>query len=69
MPMEYVQLMHQRVPLDHCPKCGVIPFVPFIRGTVQSWWRKLIGQPYCCLICSECKDIVGYEKPEKKDEA
>jgi hypothetical protein len=49
-----------------CPNCHY-PFRSFfMRGTVQSGWRKLFGLPYCCVICGECKKVVGYEKPDKE---
>ncbi len=35
----------------------------FMRGQVQSAWRRLFGLPYCAVICAECKDIIGWEKP------
>lgn len=64
MPVEYTLLLHAPVALDRCPKCGAWPFMPFLRGQVQSYWRKFFRRPYCCLICEQCKEIVGYEKPE-----
>jgi len=66
MPIEYMLLKDQPVPLSKCPMCDAQPFIPFLRGTVQRskrrWW---IFQPqaYCALICSSCKEIVGYESP------
>jgi hypothetical protein len=61
MPVEYALLENQPVTLKCCPRCGDAPFYPFMRGLVQNWWRKLFRRPYCCLICAECKEIVGYE--------
>ena len=53
--------------MDLCPKC-LTPFEPFIRGQVvrSSWtfWRFILNRPrrdVFCLICSACKNIVGYE--------
>lgn len=63
MPIEYSQLEGRPVPFEECPFCDVMPFEPFLRGIVQSWWRKLLGKPYCALICENCKEIVGHEKP------
>lgn len=63
MPVEYERLPGKPVTLDRCPSCGMWPFFPFLRGQVQSSWRKLLRRPYCCLICEHCKEVVGYEKP------
>lgn len=63
MPVEYSLLKDRAVPIGFCPKCGTIPFRPFLRGDIQSQWRKWLRRPYCCLICTVCKEIVGYEKP------
>lgn len=62
MPIEYSLLQNKPSPLERCPNCGHI-FVPFLRGMVQSWWRKLFRRPYCAVICYACKEIVGHEKP------
>ena len=65
MPTEFTLLAGARVPLGACPHCGAAPFVPFLRGIVQrnvhAWGGR--RQDYCALICSTCKDIVGYESP------
>lgn len=63
MPREYTLLKNQPSPLDSCPTCGDAPFVPEYRGMIQSTWRRWLGLPYCCLICTTCDDMVGYEKP------
>lgn len=77
MPWEYSALKDAPLPgwlLGHgdydmnCPKCGACPFVPFLRGTVQSTWRRWFGLPYCCVICERCKEVVGYEKPALSSE-
>jgi len=62
MPIETVLLRQAPLPLQFCPKCRR-RFEPFMRGEVQSFWRRLFGRPYCCVICRMCKEIVGYEKP------
>lgn len=62
MPIEVERLANQPVGLRRCPECGTRPFNPFMRGQVQSQWRKFFGRPYCCLICETCKEIVGYEE-------
>jgi hypothetical protein len=66
MPIEYALLKDAPAPIAACPKCGAQPFEPFMRGQVQSSWRKLFGRAYCCVICARCKDIVGYECPKKE---
>ena len=69
MPIECVLLEDRPVPIETCPKCGMTPFEPFIRGTVQRRKKKFFffGEewPYCALICSHCKEIVDYESPPK----
>lgn len=63
MPIEFVLLANMPEPYDLCPKCGA-RFESFLRGMVQSQWRKFCKRPYCCIICSKCKDIIGYEYGE-----
>lgn len=65
MPIEYALLKDAPEPLEECPKCHAAPFRAFMRGQVQSAWRKLWRRPYCCVICASCKEIVGYEKPNQ----
>src|ERR1044072_6600101 len=60
MPVEYAILKGRPVPLESCPKCGR-RFEPFMRGMVQSWWRKALRWPYCAVICGHCKEIVGHD--------
>ena len=36
----------------------------FMRGQVQSNWRRVLGFAYCAVICTECKQIIGWEKPK-----
>lgn len=68
MPAEAAMLRNAAVALRECPHCHVSPFVPFLRGTVQRLRRAwLFGTPracYCALICSSCKEVVGYENPQ-----
>ena len=64
MPLEYKMLKHASERFMSCPKCGVQPFSSFIRGTVHRPKRWLgVGplRPHCAIICSACKEIVGYE--------
>jgi hypothetical protein len=67
MPVECELLKDAPVPLEECPVCGENPFEPFLRGLVQRGTRGWCGfgrrRPYCALICSMCKNIVGYEEP------
>jgi hypothetical protein len=53
-------LLNAAVALRECPNCHVSPFLPFLRGTVQRLQRPC----YCALICSTCKEVVGYENPQ-----
>lgn len=69
MPIECTLLKDQPSPITTCPKCGVTPFDPFLRGSVQRSKYTLFSWPpfklrdYCSLICSSCQEIVGYESP------
>ena len=65
MPVECTLLKDAPVPLKYCPDCGEEPFKPFMRGQVHRGRRWLVfgpKRPYCALICSFCKVIVGWEK-------
>lgn len=66
MGIEYVLLKDAPVPLKRCPKCGVEPFEPFLRGLIarrRYKWVFFGKWDYMALICAECKEIVGYESP------
>lgn len=67
MPIEVAMLRNAAVALTECPNCHATPFDPFLRGQIQRPRRAwLFGKPrlcYCALICSMCKEIVGYEDP------
>ena len=66
MPIESKQLRNTKIDLSACPRCGVEPFVPFLRGVVQrSQWSFFHSKrrPHCALICDNCQDIVAYEAP------
>jgi hypothetical protein len=43
-----------------CPKCGCTD-TTFLRGLVQSGWRRFLGLHYCAVICCGCKQIMGFE--------
>jgi hypothetical protein len=64
MPVECRLLEGKPVPIKECPKCGARPFTPFLRGEVQRA-KTFVWRPrdYCALICSDCKELVGYESP------
>jgi hypothetical protein len=69
MPIEFSLLRNQPVLLASCPKCYATPFEPFLRGNVQRpkrWCYIGKKQDYCALICSSCKEIVGYESPSPR---
>jgi hypothetical protein len=61
MPAEYLILKNRVAPIERCPDCGAYPFDCFMRGMVKSYWRAFWGRPCWCVICSQCKEIVGYE--------
>jgi hypothetical protein len=64
MPIEYELLKNK-----HCAatdNCCANKCEPLMRGCVQSGWRKFFGLPYCAVICPISKEIIGWEKPEKR---
>lgn len=63
MPVEFLQLLYKLPTHAFCPKCQAKPFKPFMRGQVQSIWRKIFKRPYCAVICQDCKDIIDWEQP------
>jgi hypothetical protein len=67
MPIEASLLSVEPEPFDACPECGHMPFRSFLRGMIQRSRRPWFGfgkpRDYCAVICSECKEIVGYESP------
>ena len=63
MPIESLWLRDQPPLLAACPLCGW-PFDQLMRRQVQSWWRRLLRLPYCAVICRDCKEVVGWEKPQ-----
>lgn len=69
MPIECTLLDPKPSPLAACPSCDAKPFAPFMRGQVQRLPRSLFSWPplrrrdYCAVICSDCKDLVGWESP------
>ncbi len=46
----------------YCPKCNK-SFEPFMRGQVVRFDWFGFRDKYCALICSKCKEIIGYESP------
>lgn len=69
MPIEVILFEKLRPePFEECLNCGDKPFKSFMRGQVINYWRKLFRLPCWCIICSECKEIVGHEKILSKEE-
>ena len=62
MPIECEQLAVMPYAREKCRHCGA-GFPEFMRGQVQSALRKFLRLPYCAVICHECKEITGWEKP------
>jgi hypothetical protein len=64
MPIEAAALKDWPHPDVKCPSCGK-SLLPFMRGQVQRQKKSLMGkkQPYCAIICANCKDLIGYEDP------
>lgn len=73
MPIEAGALTMQEPPFQKCPQCGAEPFTPFMRGQLwRCWWwswagwkATVWGRPfdYCAVICADCKNVVGWERP------
>ncbi len=68
MPIE-AKLLRVKPPVYfNCPNCQVL-FEEMMRGLVQRakrpWYKFGRGhiRPYCAVICRECKEVVGWEKP------
>lgn len=62
MPIECELLRNAPYTKEKCKHCGE-PFPEFMRGQVQSAWRRFFRLPYCAVICHKCKRITGWEKP------
>jgi hypothetical protein len=62
MPIECETLKAQPEKQD-CPHCDYKGGLDFLRGQVQSAWRRLFGRPYCAVICPVCKEVVDWEGP------
>lgn len=62
MPIECDLLKPYPYAKEECQNCGQ-EFPEFMRGEVQSGWRKLFRLPYCAVICHRCKQIIGWERP------
>lgn len=61
----YAELKDKPSPIKDCPSCGC-GFTPMLRGIVvrrRMKWLFFGERPFCCLICSHCKEIVGHEHP------
>lgn len=62
MPIEWEQLRYAPPALKKCKYCSA-PNPDFMRGEVQSTWRRILRLPYCAVICHRCKRLTGWEKP------
>ena len=60
MPIEALLLEGKPTPFVACPKCGK-SFDPFLRGQVARFDWFGLRKRIWCLICRQCKEIVGYE--------
>jgi hypothetical protein len=63
MPIECHLLRDKPWPKVDCLCVKGCGSEPFMRGQVQSTWRKIFRKPYCAVICNRSKQIVGWEKP------
>lgn len=64
MPIQAITSRLMPQPLQVCPKCNADPFESFMRGqVVRTFWLpwKWRRTDIWAVICSQCKDIVGYE--------
>lgn len=62
MPKDPALLANKMRPINRCKHCGF--WLPgFMRGQIQSAWRRMLGLPYFAVICENCKQITGWEKP------
>lgn len=59
MPIE-CETLKDKPTKNQCQKCKS-KFEPFMRGQVQSFFRRVFGMNYCAIICRKCKEIVGWE--------
>jgi predicted nucleic-acid-binding Zn-ribbon protein len=62
MPIECDQLRNKEH-IERCPKCRKYLREPLMRGQVQSWFRKVLRMKYCAVICNNCKEVIGWERP------
>lgn len=79
VPTEVRALHNTPVPIERCPCCKAEPFEPWLRGQVQRdrypWWARVLPirwrvrfkRPYCSLICTKCKSLIGHESPGQTD--
>ena len=63
MPIECDTLKGKPSSIDRCPECRKYLGEPFMRGQVQSWFRKILRMKYCAVICNNCKEVIRWEKP------
>jgi hypothetical protein len=63
MPIECEKLRLTPLAMNKCTKCFESS-PDFMRGQVQSFWRRILGLKYCAVICRRCREIIGWEKPK-----
>lgn len=64
MPIECVLLRNAPHTVKKCKHCGA-ENPDFLRGQIQSSWRRFFGLAYCAVICHRCKKLTGWESCEK----
>ena len=62
MPTESWLLKGAPHTVKKCKHCGA-EHPDFLRGQVQSSWRRFFGLAYCAVICHKCKKLIGWERP------
>lgn len=62
MPIESWLLEGAPHKVKKCKHCGA-EHPDFLRGLVQSSWRRFFGLAYCAVICHKCKKLTGWERP------
>ena len=69
MSIEWRILKDRPSPIKRCPYCYSTPFIPRNRGHSQSWLRRILGLPYCKVICPWCGNKTGWEltRREKRE--
>jgi len=55
-------------PFSRCPRCNARPFYAARRRQTVSFWRRLAGRACCPVFCSQCGQLVGYERAKSTPE-